>query len=251
MGNVQGGHSRLQAVILAGGLGTRLGRLTRTVPKPMLPVDGRPFLEYEIELLRKNGIGDIVLCVGHLGEAIEDHFGDGREFGVSIRYAYDRKKLLGPAGALKRAEPLLDDSFFVTYGDAYLRADYRMIMSRLRQSGALGLMTVYRNNDRHGRSDIVVKEGRVVLYDKKNRAEGMVWINFGVSALRRRALDAIPPGRPCGEEEFYGKLIALRELISYPVRRRFYEIGTPIALREFERFISGRGTGARRRQLAS
>src|SRR5208283_5261626 len=160
----------------------------------------------------------------------------GQAFGVRIRYSFDGPELLGPAGALKRALPLLQDSFFVTYGDTYLRADYRRIMSRLLKSGELGLMTVYRNNDRHGRSDLVVKDGRVVHYDKKNRIEGMAWINFGVSALRRRALRVILPGVPCGEEEFYGKLIASGELLAYPVRRRFYDIGTPTAIREFERF---------------
>ncbi len=237
----------MQAVILAGGLGTRLGRLTRTVPKPMVPVLGRPFLEYEIELLKRNGIDDLVLCLGYLGESIRKHLGGGQAFGVRIRYSFDGPELLGPAGALKRAEPLLQDSFFVTYGDAYLRADYKKIMSRLLESGALGLMTVYKNDGRHGRSDLVVKDGYVVRYDKKKSVEGMAWINFGVSALRRRALQLIPPGGPCGEEEFYGELIALRELLAYPVRRRFYEIGTPAALREFEGFISGQGPQARAR----
>jgi NDP-sugar pyrophosphorylase family protein len=234
----------LQAVILAGGLGTRLGRLTRTVPKPMVLVDGKPFVEYEIALLRANGVDDLVLCVGYLGEVIEEHLGDGRGFGVRIRYAYDGPELLGPAGALKRAAPLLQDSFFVTYGDAYLRADYRKIMSRLLESGALGLMTVYKNDDRHGKSDLVVKGGCVVRYDKNSRVRGMKWINFGVSALRKQALRAISPGGYCGEEEFYGELIGRRELLAYAVRRRFYEIGTPAALGEFERFISRRGAGA-------
>lgn len=228
----------MQAVILCGGLGTRLGERTKTVPKPMIRVGGKPFLEYEIELLRRSGIENFLLCVGYLGEQIEDHFGDGSEFGVAIRYSFDGPALLGPAGALKRASRHLDDSFFVTYGDAYLRADYTKIMAGLLDSGALGVMAVYKNKNSHGRSDLIVKDGRVLRYDKKVQAEGMLWINFGVSALRKRALHLIPSGKACGEEEFYGELIRRRELMAFSVRKRFYEIGTPASLEEFSKFIS-------------
>jgi N-acetyl-alpha-D-muramate 1-phosphate uridylyltransferase len=214
--------------------------LSESVPKPMVLVNGRPFLEYELALLRENGVADLVLCVGHLGELVEEHFGDGAEWGVRIRYSYDGPGLLGPAGALKKAEPLLRERFFVTYGDAYLRADYSGIMAALVDSGRLGVMAVYENENRLGKSDVAVEGGRVVRYDKTGKG-AMRWINFGVSALRREALALIPSGRGVGEEEFYGALIRRGELVAYPVKERFYEIGTPASLREFERFISGRG----------
>jgi N-acetyl-alpha-D-muramate 1-phosphate uridylyltransferase len=226
----------LQAVILAGGLGTRLGERTSRLPKPMMSVAGKPFLEHQIRLLRREGVRDLVLSVGYLGRVIERHFRDGQEFGVRIRYVRDGQRLLGPAGALRRAAPLLGDPFLVIYGDAYLRMDYGGIMRRLLGSGALGVMAVYRNENRYGRSDIEVEGGRVTRYDKA--ARGLYWINYGVSALRKKALEMIPPGRPYGEEEFYGKLIARRQLLAYPVRTRFYEIGTPAALEEFSAFLS-------------
>jgi NDP-sugar pyrophosphorylase family protein len=230
---------KLQAAVLVGGLGTRLGGLTRTVPKPMVLVNGKPFLEHEIGLLKRNGVDDFVLCVGHLGEKVEGYFGDGSKWGVRVRYSYDGPKLMGPAGALKRAEPLLDDCFFVTYGDAYLRADYRSMMKALLDSGRLGVMAVYENHNRFGKSDVVVKEGHVVRYDKKGLMAKMDWVNFGVSALRRRALALVPSMKECGEEELYGELIKRNELLAFPVEERFYEIGSPGALREFERFMSG------------
>jgi len=204
----------------------------------MVSVAGRPFLEHEIGLLTRSGIDEFVLCVGHLGEQIEEHFGDGRGFGVKIEYSFDGPRLLGPAGALRAASRLLGEFFFVTYGDAYLRADYGRIMRRLKGSGALGLMAVYRNDDRYGKSDVVVEDGYVVRYDKTNRVEGMSWINYGISTLRKRALQLIPSGEVCGEEEFYGELISRKELIAFPVRNRFYEIGTPAALEEFSKFVS-------------
>ncbi len=225
--------------------------LTDGVPKAMVRVNGRPFLEYEVELLRREGVDDLVVCVGYLGGAIRDHFGDGSSFGVRVRYSEDGPKLLGPAGALKKTEPLLGKSFFVTYGDAYLRAPYVSMMDRLLTSGKLALMATYRNDNRHGRSDLRIEGGLVVRYNKKDTG-GMSWINYGVTAVRKEALSFIEPGREVGEEEFYGALIARGELMAFPVSRRFYEIGNPNSLEEFGRFIirSGRAQGLRRRGSA-
>ena len=229
----------MQAVILAGGLGTRLRPMTESIPKPMIPIQGRPFLEHEILLLKSRGIREFVLCIGYLGEQIEDYFGTGKKLEVNIEYSHDGPDLLGPAGALKRAAPVLNDSFFVTYGDAYLRLDYQRIMDYFMRSEKLGLMVVYENKNKYGKSDLVVKDGYVTRYDKKSQGvEEMAWINFGVSALRKKALELIPAETACGEEEFYGKLIKQRELLAYSTAERFYEIGNPNSLREFEEFIS-------------
>ncbi len=205
----------------------------------MIPVRGRPFLEYEILLLKSHGISDFVLCVGYLGEQIERYFGDGKKLGVrSIQYSRDGSNLLGPAGALKKAGQFLGDSFFVTYGDAYLRVDYQRVMNSLLDSNKLGVMVVYENKNEYGKSDIVVKDGYVIQYNKRIQSEDMTWINFGVIALKKNALEFIPEGRACGEEVFYGELIKRRELLAFSASNRFYEIGNPNSLREFEEFIS-------------
>ena len=234
------GLANMQAVILAGGLGTRLRPLTETVPKALIPVKGRPFVDYQLELLKRSGVDDFVFCVGHLGEKIQEHLGDGRASGCTIRYSYDGPRLLGPAGALKRAEGLLQNRFFVTYGDAYLRAPYGQVMKTLGSSGKLAVMAVYRNKNSFGRSDVVVERGAVVRYDKKNQVAGMEWINYGVTVLKKEALAFIPEGEFCDEETFYGSLISLKELLAFEVEERFYEIGTPASLSEFEAFIGKR-----------
>src|SRR5487761_548032 len=228
----------MQAVILAGGLGTRLRPLTEKVPKPMIQVNGKPFLEYEIELLKKNGVLDFVLCVGYRANVIQDHFGDGKKFGVRVSYSFEGEELLGPAGALKNAERHLEDNFIVTYGDGYLAMDYRKAWDVFVASRKLGMMVVYENHDRFGRSDLEVKSGYVTRYDKKNKSPDMVWINFGVSFLRKKALEFIPAASAFKEEEFYGKLIGRRELLAFETKERFYEIGTPASLNEFASFIS-------------
>lgn len=231
----------MQAVILAGGLGTRLRPLTNNLPKPMIPVNGKPFLEYEVELLKRSGITNLVLCVGYLSNVIETHFGDGLKFGVKISYSYDGDKPLAPAGALKKAENQLEDVFFVTYGDAYLRLDYNDVMHLFLKSGKLGAMVVYENHNKYGRSDLVVGNGLVLMYNKRkeesNQSDEMVWINYGVSILRKEVLRDIPLGVDYGEEEFYGGLIKRRELLAYPARERFYEIGTKESLAEFADFL--------------
>ena len=206
----------------------------------MVPVLGKPFLEYELRLLSSHGIKDIVLCVGYLGNLVQEYFGDGSRFGVKIEYSFDGEKPLGVAGALRRAEPLLEDFFFATYGDAYLRADYEGIFSEFKSKNSLGLMLVFENHNSLGRSDLAVSGGFVTKYDKQHQTPDMVWINYGVSLLRKAALSYIPSDRDVGEEEFYGKLIQRKELLAKVVETRFFEIGTPASLKQFEEFL---GTG--------
>jgi NDP-sugar pyrophosphorylase family protein len=228
----------MQAVILAGGLGTRLGPLTSSVPKPMVTVHERPCLEYELTLLAQSGITDVVLCVGYLGEQVVQYFGNGRPLGIQIQYSWDGEQLLGPIGALKNAESLLAGSFFVLYGDAYLRLDYNVLMETMLLSNRLGAMAVLRNYHRYGPSDLLVEDGIVKEYDKKQIRPELEWVNFGVSALRREALQLVEPCRFCDEETFYGQLIAQRELAAFQVKDRFYEIGSPSGLEQFRQFIA-------------
>jgi NDP-sugar pyrophosphorylase family protein len=227
----------MQAVVLAGGLGTRLRPLTETLPKALVPVAGRPFIEYQIDQFRRHGVTDLIICVGHLGYLIEEHLGDGRRFDISIRYGYERDGLLGTAGAVKNVEPLLEDAFFVQYGDSYLLVDYRVVMAYFRRHDAPGLMVVYRNDDRWDRSNVVVADGRVRAYDKTQRSPGMAYIDFGVSVFRRDAFAGIPPGVAADLSAVYQTLIAEGRLLAYEASHRFYEVGSPQGLREFESLV--------------
>jgi NDP-sugar pyrophosphorylase family protein len=228
----------MQAVILAGGLGTRLRPLTMSVPKPMVPVHDRPFLEYELNLLARNGIADAVLCVGYLGEQVLQYFGNGHAVGIKLQYSWDGDELLGPIGALKNAESLVEDYFFVLYGDAYLRLDYRTFMGAMVSAHRLGAMAVLHNRQEYGHSDLLVEDGLVKEYDKRRSRSDLEWVNFGVSALRREALQLVEPHRFCDEETFYGQLIAQQQLTAFETKDRFYEIGSPSGLEQFEQFIA-------------
>ena len=228
-------------VILAGGLGTRLRPRTSEVPKALIPIGGKPFLHHQIDLLKRRGIRDIVLCVGHLGDRVKDYFGDGRWLGVRIKYSEEESQLLGTAGAIKNAEPLLSDEFFLMYGDSYLMIDYREVMRYFRRFDRLGLMVVWRNVDRFERSNVMVEGNLVTAYNKDQKSPDMVYINYGLSVLRKEALAFIPAGRPFSQEDFYQILIDQGELLTFEVEQRFYEIGSPKGLEEFGMLIASGG----------
>ena len=226
----------MQMVILCGGLATRLENLAKTVPKSMIPIEGKPFLEYQVENLKNHSIKDIILCAGHLSEKIEDYFGNGSKFGVNIQYSHDGDKPLGPIGAVKNAESLLNNEFFIMYGDSYLTVDFQKAYSFFTQNNKLGLMVVYKNNDKYDKSNIIIKDNMVVGYGEKDA----VYIDYGTSILRKKALDIVPKNTFFTTGELFTKLIEQQELLSFEAKERFYHIGNPEALEEFRSFIRSR-----------
>ncbi|HVX66317.1 MAG TPA: nucleotidyltransferase family protein [Bryobacteraceae bacterium] len=228
----------LQAVILAGGLGTRLRPITETVPKPMVPVAGRPYLEYQIDWLRKLEITNVVLLVGYLAEQVEGYFGDGRRFGVTIAYSREPRPL-GTGGALKLALPLLAESFLVLNGDSYLPVDYRPLAALLESSGAEAVLAAYDNalGDTGVRHNLdVAGDGRVLRYEKGSRTP-MTHVDAGAFMLRRRVLALTGAPEFSLENELFPALIARRQLFALPVRQRFYDMGTPAGLAMLEEFL--------------
>ena len=229
----------MQLVILCGGLATRLGELCKNIPKSMILVDGKPFLEYQIEYAKKFGITDIVLCVGHLSDYIENYFGDGHGFGISIRYSYDGDKLLGPIGALKKAASYLDDVFFSLYGDSYVFIDYKNMHDVFFKKNSLGMMSVFQNFDKIDSSNLLVSNQRVIKYNNK-KTKDMTFIDYGLSIFRKNALEFIPKNEFFSTNDFYSKLVEFDELLAYEVKKRFYHIGNPSALGEFKSFVKNK-----------
>ena len=230
----------MQAAILIGGLGTRLGALTERLPKAMVLVNGRPFLIYLLELLREQGVDDIVMCIGYRGEQIMDFVGDGQSLGLKVRYSREEGELLGTGGALKQAQPLLDEYFFVINGDTYLPIDYSKIQHTLLQRSELAIMVVYDNEDFTGvRHNVRIDEdSMVVAYDKESSAIDLKFTEAGVLFCWREVLDFMEAGRTFSlEKGFYSTLIQQRELAAYVTKQRFYDIGTPEQLKVFERFL--------------
>ena len=231
-----------QVVALLGGSGTRLGSDKSGVPKSMTDVHGKPFFQYQLELMRWHGFRDFLFLTGFRGDAVRKHFGSGDKFGVRIRYSEDGDMPLGTAGALKKAAPLLNDDFLLIYGDSYMDADYSELIYYYRQarlSGKETLLAVYRNMNKYDKSNILFKDGSLIAYDKAGTAQGMEHIDYGVSIMHKKVTQEIPGGAS-DLAGLYHCLIESARAAGHEVRTRFYEIGTPASLDEFRRFMSAR-----------
>lgn len=230
---------KIPVAILAGGLATRLRPITEKIPKSLVPVAGRPFLAYQLELLYSRGIRRAVLCIGHLGEMIQRDFGS-EKFGIKLEYSFDGPKLVGTGGAIKRALPKLGEEFFVLYGDSYLRVDYAAVADCFHRSGKQGLMTVFRNEGKFDTSNVVFADGEIKVYDKKDKVPEMQHIDYGLSLFKTSVFDAHGDDQVFDLAEVMGRLVREKQLAGYEVHERFYEMGSPAGLAELESLLQSK-----------
>jgi NDP-sugar pyrophosphorylase family protein len=227
----------LPVAILAGGLATRLRPLTETVPKVLLEVAHKPFLEHQLHRLREQGVEEVVLCVGFLGETIQEQFGDGRDHGIHIRYSFDGPKLLGTGGAIRKALPLLGKAFFVMYGDSYLRIDFAEVESAFRSLAKPGLMTLFHNQDAWDVSNVEYANGAIKRYDKVLRDADMQHIDYGLSVFRANVFKAYAANEVLDLAHVMRTLVDQGQMAGFEARERFYEIGSHEGLRELNEFL--------------
>jgi len=230
----------IPVAILAGGLATRLRPLTETVPKVLLEVAGKPFLEHQLALLRGQGIRRAVLCVGFLGEQIQARFGDGSAYGVELLYSFDGPVLLGTGGAVRQALPLLGETFFVLYGDSYLNIDFGQVARALTESRKSALMTVFNNQDRWDASNVWFADGQIKLYEKSARIPQMRHIDYGLSVFHSSVFTVYPGGDALDLTHVLKDLVAKEDLAGYEAGQRFYEIGSKSGLEELDRYLKGK-----------
>ncbi|MFY8267973.1 MAG: sugar phosphate nucleotidyltransferase, partial [Terrimicrobiaceae bacterium] len=226
----------LPIAILAGGLATRLRPLTEGIPKALVEVAGRPFVEWQRELLAAAGMKRVVFCVGHLGEMIEAHVGDGARFGLEVAYSYDGPALLGTGGALRQALPLLGEEFLVLYGDSYLPIDYAAVTKAFLNSGKPGLMTILKNEGRWDSCNVWMDGGEIRIYEKKGCLPEMQHIDYGLTAFRAEVFSR------SGAEAFdlaevMRELVAKNEMAAFEVAERFYEIGSPAGIADLDGYL--------------
>lgn len=233
----------MQAVILAGGLATRLGTIAKSTPKSLVTVAGRPFLEHQLELLKRRGFSEVLLCIGHLGQKIREFAGDGARFGLRVAYSEDGQAALGTAGALRRALDMLAPEFLVTYGDSFLPFDYAAPLRDLvAHPEASGTMAVYENHGRLDASNTELRGELVVRYEKGACDATLDHIDYGATALRRDVIRGLPPGVAAGFDLVQAELARAGKLRAFVATERFYEIGSPEGLAALEAFL---GTGSR------
>ena len=223
---------------MAGGLATRLRPITEKIPKGLVEIDGKPFLEYQIKLLKKYEIKNIILCVGYKGEMIEEYFGDGENFGVKISYSKESKPL-GKGGAIRKAFNKLRKNFFVMYGDAYLNFDYKDIISFYEKSKGTAVLSIYKNKGKYDSSNVILDNNGKVLYDKSNPSSNMEYIDYGLSVLNKDLVKKFIPSQGFYDlADFYNEISKKELLLGYEVNERFYEIGSFGGLDEFKKYIN-------------
>jgi NDP-sugar pyrophosphorylase family protein len=227
----------MQCVILAGGRGTRMQPFTDEIPKALVPVAGRPFVEHQLEWLRSQGVPNLVLCLGYRGAQLREVVGD------RARYVDEGEELRGTAGALRLAldEGVLAESFMVLYGDSYLPIELAPVWQAFRQSDAPALMVVLRNENRWDASNARFENGRVVEYDKRNagRRPELRWIDYGLAVLSRDLVAArIKQDAVADLADFYADLSRDGALGGFEVEQRFYEVGSPAGRSDLERYLA-------------
>ncbi|HUX49959.1 MAG TPA: nucleotidyltransferase family protein [Spirochaetia bacterium] len=227
-------------IILCGGLATRLRPITEKIPKSIVDVDGRPFLEYQLERLAERGLHNVVLSIGYLGEMVEEVIGDGGRFGLSVRYAYDGPKLLGTAGAIRKAREMLSSPFFIQYGDSFLDVDYSEVARAYADSRKKALMTVFRNEGQWDRSNVLYRDNTLVAYRKRQPTADMNYIDYGLSMVDGSVFDRLPANEFSDLSDLFEQLSIDGQLAGLEVFNRFYEIGTVDGLNETSEYLKTR-----------
>jgi N-acetyl-alpha-D-muramate 1-phosphate uridylyltransferase len=230
----------LPVAILAGGLGTRLYPVTQTIPKILVDFDGRSFAEHQLDWLQREGVTHVVYCLGHLGEQVVAAIGDGSRWGMHFDVVMDGPRLLGTGGALRRALPQLGERFFVLYGDSLLTCSLAAVEQAYVASERACLMTVYPNENRWDRSNVIFRGGRIVTYDKRHPTPEMRHIDYGLGIVAGRVLLDYPADQPLDLARVYQDQLQAGELAGYEVTSRFYEIGSPEGLEETRAYLAQR-----------
>jgi len=235
----------IQVVILLGGLGTRLVKEASFFPKAMVNVCGRPFLYYQLNLMRWCGFRKFLFCVGYKGIVIKNYFGNGKKLGISIKYSDEGDNLLGTAGALRKASHLLENNFMLIYGDSYMDVDYNQLLYSFDKTvksdkSLAGLMAILKNRNKYDKSNVVFRNNKLLKYDKKIYVPSMEYIDYGIAILKKRVVSGLAKGKHVGLSEIYSRLVQNGGMSAYEIKNRFREIGTSSSLNEFRRFTKER-----------
>jgi len=233
--------NRRTCVVLAGGLGVRLRALTNgLVPKVLAPVNGEPFLAHKLHSLAEMGVTDVVLLTGELGEQVE-HYVSAQSFaGLRVSCVPDGPTLLGTGGAIARAASSLPDEFWVTYGDSLMSTNLAEAETRRAALSLDAIITVFKNDNQLQPSNICVEGDILTAYSKSKQDERFCWIDLGLLYFQRSAFDTVSTQHPTDLVDVLAPLVAARRVLAWHEKARFWDIGTPQALRDTEEWLHKR-----------
>lgn len=229
--------SLFPVAILAGGLATRLRPRIEKIPKSLIEVAGKPFICHQLDYLEYQGIKKVVLCIGYLGEMIQEVVGNGSKWRIDVSYSLDGPILAGTGGAIKQAIPLLGQKFFILYGDSYLPINYESVQNAFHASGKYGLMTVLKNQNQWDKSNVIYKNGEITEYNKSKYSPDMQYIDYGLSIINALAFHDSASERSFDLSEIYKQLSTDGQLAALEMHARFYEIGSHKGIAETNSYL--------------
>ena len=203
----------------------------------MIEICGMPFAHWQTKLLKRAGFTDLVYCVSHKAELIQQYLGDGSKYGVKIHYSNDGSRQLGTGGAIIKALPYLGQNFMTIYGDSYLPINYSDVEKHFFESNKLGQLTVYSNMAKLDKNNVKFSKGKVLRYEKGTNASDLLHIDYGLSCFKKEAFQGIPTEKPIDLEEIFTNLTAKNQLMGFEVFDRFYEIGSALGIQDLKNYI--------------
>jgi len=230
---------KLTALVLAGGLGTRMRPFTLHTPKNLIGIGGRAFLDFQLELLARNGVGRVVLSTGYLGHKIEDYLEANGTHGILVEVCHEKEQL-GTGGAIVNALPRLPKEFLLIYGDSYLLQPFAQVHEAFVKSGKDAVMTVLAQQGGTSENNCSLKGGLVARYEKGQPQGTFTHMDYGLLFFRKKplekyALESFPTDR------IFHDLIAREQLAAFETSAPYYEVGSKEGLRNFTEYINSRG----------
>ena len=231
----------MQIVILAGGLGTRISKISNGLPKSLIKIFDKPFLSYQLDWLISNDCKNILMCVGHGGELIKNFISNNYKH-VNIQFSDENKVLLGTGGALRKAIPYLDKKFILIYGDSFLRVDLNRFINFFKKHSSMSLMGVIRNKNKWDISNCYVNKNFIRIYEKDQQKRTKIkknffFIDYGISGLNKSDINLFEQDKFIDLSTLYSKLSKQDKLLAFKIKKRFYEIGSEKGIEDFKYFL--------------
>jgi MurNAc alpha-1-phosphate uridylyltransferase len=229
----------LPVAILAGGFATRIKPISDSIPKSLIDIKGKPFLEWQLQLLEKNKCELVVICISHKSEMIEEFLHKRAKSQLKIRLSWDGQKQLGTGGALIKAMNLLGPAFMVLYGDSYIDIDYEEVANFFLKENRLALMTIMKNDVHAEISNVIYDNGLIKKYNKEKYEESMDYIDFGLNIFKAEAFINYPLNQEVDLSAIQSDLATQQQIVGFLVNHRYYEVGSYKGIQDFSEFIGG------------
>ena len=226
-------------VILAGGLAQRLRPLTDNIPKSLILINNKPFVDWQLHLLREKGITKVLFCLSYKSQMIENHVGDGSRYDLDIKYSLDGPEALGTGGAIKKALPILENKFMVLYGDSYLDLNYEQTESVFLSCDKPAMMTVYKNDGNYDKSNIKFTKNRIEKYEKSSSDPNLTYIDYGLSFFTKEVFEQKMFVDRFDLSDLCGNLIENDRMYGHEVFERYYEIGSYKGIKDISKHLKG------------